>query len=144
MTDDQRIHYNANDRSLTIDNVNETDATEYICMITFGKDPIKMHAKLELLNGARILTTDGRDISGRSITFPQEQRIELICQNNSNSTEIKWYFKQKELLSGGNVNIRDGHLIILSTNRDHSGLYQCLIGSGKDTKSANVRVNIEC
>lgn len=136
-----------NDHSLTINNVNENDEGIYLCNVQ--PNNITMKAKLVVLSHlqAHIMQGD-RDITDRSITYRQNDRIEVECKATgarSNQVNFKWSSGGNRLASDDNMKIDGGHLIILKANRDNVRVYQCLADNGADGAGhASVTINIQC
>lgn len=146
LMNDDRYTYNPNDRSITITNVHESDASDYYCQVLPGQSNLTIH--LEISGGilpAYILTEDNRNVSERAMTWNEGERIELICRGNSNEKPIKWYTEDGMVKTNDNIEVTDGKLVIKQANRKNAGLYQCIIGESKEKVGhTSVTINISC
>lgn len=136
-----------NDHSLTINNVNANDEDVYLCNVLPNK--ITMKAKLVVLSHLQAFIVQGdRDITGRSITYRQNDRIEVECKASgarANAVNFKWSAGGVRLISDESIKIDGGRLIIDKATRDHVRVYQCLADNGSDGAiHASVTINIQC
>lgn len=135
------------DHSLTISNVNASEAGTYRCQVLPSK--IVMHAKLVVLMPLQASIYQGdRDITGRSITYRQNERIEFECKASgpeASKVNYKWSSGGERINSDNNIQINGGRLVINNATRDHVRLYQCLADAGNEgTSHASVTLNILC
>lgn len=136
------------DHSLLIKNVTEQDQGIYHCNVLPAN--ITMKAKLVLYTPleARIYDQNGREISGRSITYDENNRIEVECRalgGKRNKIDFKWSADGNRLVSNDNLKINGGKLIIERAQYDHVRDYQCLADDGIDGVShATFSVNVRC
>lgn len=141
------------DHTLIITNVQPEDEGNYLCKVV--PEGIDMTAKLIIIpvNGgalekpsAQIQSADGRDISERSITFRQGERIEIICKGRPETTDVKWFSGENRVAVNDNVQIDGNRLIIKKAGREHNRSYSCLIegGDGNDVGTTSVTINVHC
>lgn len=151
VTSNERIKLNELDHSLIITDIKPDDQANYSCRVL--PNEISLVAKLIVIqdNGgamekasAHIYASDGRDISDRSITFRQGERIEIECKGRPKMLDIKWFVDGKRVVSDGNVQIDGNKMTIKSANRDHDRLYQCLADGSNDVGSTGIKINIQC
>lgn len=147
VTPDDRFIVNEKDHSLTINNVQEADQDIYLCNVL--PNNITMHAKLVVLSNLEAhIIESGRDVTGRSITYRQNEPIHVECKvtgARSNNIDFKWSAGGVRLASDDNLKIDGGILTINKANRDHVRVYQCLADNGADGAShASVTINIQC
>lgn len=147
VTPDDRFIVNENDHSLTINNVQEEDQAIYMCNVLPSN--INMTAKLAVLSHLEAhIIESGRDVTGRSITYRQNDRIQVECKvtgARSNNIDFKWSAGGVRLTSDDNLKIDGGILTITKANHDHVRVYQCLADNGADGPShASVTINIQC
>lgn len=145
IANDARVSVDAN-YSLKINNVRESDASEYFCNIL--PHNISMKADLEVPSAptAKIFDKENRDISNRQMTYHQGQRIEIECRGYGSPTpQIKWFTKGERVHSGvNNVHVNNGHLIIDNADHDHVKVYQCLADNGVGVGHTSFTVNVHC
>lgn len=148
-----RTSLNASDHTLIIKNVQPEDEGNYVCRVMPNK--IEMTAKLIVIpvNGgalekpsAHIYASDGRDISDRSITLRQGERVEISCKGRPETTDIKWFCGGIRVASNDNLQIDGKRLIITNATRDQNRLYSCLIegADGNNVGSTSVTINVQC
>lgn len=147
ITKDERFIIEKSDHSLTIANVQENDEDIYQCNVL--PTNITMQAKLVVLSQLQAhIIQSGRDTTGRSITFRENDRIEVECKVSgarSNNVEYIWSANGNRLKSDETMKINGGHLIIAKANREHVRVYQCLADNKADeTGHASVTINIQC
>lgn len=153
MIKNERIKVNDTDHTLIIKDVQPDDEDNYGCRVL--PHGVEMIAKLQVipLNGgalekpsAHIYATDGRDISERSFTFRQGERIEILCKGRPETTNVKWFIGGNRVAPSDNVQIDGNRLIIISANRDHNRLFSCLIegADGNNVGSTTVTINVHC
>lgn len=134
------------DRSLSIYNVKEEDKGLFNCQVL--PERITMHAKLVVLSPLQAhIYEGGREVTDRSITYRENERIEVQCKASGGAKNIdfKWSADGNRLTSDGNIQIDGGKLIINKANRDAVRVYQCLADDGADgTAHATVSINILC
>lgn len=153
MVKNERIKLNETDHTLIIKDVKPDDEDNYVCRVL--PQGVEMIAKLQVipLDGgalekpsAHIYAVDGRDISDRSFTFHQGERIEISCKGRPETTNVKWFIGGNRVAPGDNVQIDGNRLIIKSANRDHNSLFSCLIegSDGNIVGSTAVTINVHC
>lgn len=135
------------DHSLTISNVSESDEEVYYCEVLPSQ--ITMKANLVVLSHLQAqIYQGGRDLTDRSITYRENDRIEVECKATgarANKVDFKWSADGVRLVSNEHIKIDNGHLVIEKANRDHIRVYQCLADNGEDgTGHASVTINIQC
>lgn len=144
---DPRISIDGN-YSLKINNVQESDASQYYCKVLPENLKLSMKVNLEIISSptATILDKDGRNLSGRQVTYHQGDRIEVECKGFGNPTpQIKWFTKGERIASGSdNVHVNNGYLIIDHADHDHVKLYQCLADNGIAVGHATFTINVQC
>lgn len=144
---DDRFIVSEKDHSLTINNVKDSDQDTYVCNIL--PNNLNMKAKLVVLSNLEAhIIESGRDVTGRSITYRQNDRIQIECKvtgARSNNIDFKWSAGGNRITSDDNLKIEGGLLTIEKANRDHVRLYQCLADNGADGAGhATVSINIQC
>ncbi|XP_031640232.1 lachesin isoform X2 [Contarinia nasturtii] len=144
-TIDDRFIVSVKDHSLTITNVQESDQNVYSCQLFPNK--MNMTAKLVVLSNlqAHIIVGE-RDVSGRSITYRQNDRIQIECKASGAKNDIvfKWSAGGNRLESNDNLKINGGILTIEKASHDDVRVYQCLADDGADgTAHAVVTINIQ-
>lgn len=148
-----RIKLIEKDHTLVIENVQPEDQGNYICRVM--PSSIEMIAKLIVIQqsggamekpSAHIFNSDGRDISERSITFRQGERIEISCKGRPETPDVKWFSGGNRVATSSNVQIDGNRLIIENATRDHNRMYSCLIegADGNNIGSTSVTINVEC
>lgn len=147
MVPDDRYVVSERDHSLTINNVKESDQDVYLCNVV--PNNITMKAKLVVLSNLEAhIYESNRDVTGRSITYRQNETIQVECKvtgARSNNVDFKWSAGGNRLVSDDNLKIDGGKLTISKANHDHVRVYQCLADSGSDGIShASVTINIKC
>lgn len=147
VTKDDRFIIEQSDHSLTIANVQENDEDVYLCTVL--PTNITMQAKLVVFSQLQAhIMQGGRDITGRSITYRENDRIEVECKASgarSNNVEYIWSANGNRLKSDETMKINGGQLIIEKANREHVRVYQCLADNKADeTGHASVTINIQC
>lgn len=137
------------DRSLTINTLDKNDFDVYKCKIL--PDNIEIYINLrESSNGLKATILNGdRDVNGRSITYRQNERIELECKASGSDASkpitYNWSSGGNRLKSGDDLQIDAGHLLIEKANKNHNRVYQCLADDGSDgAVHASVTINIQC
>lgn len=144
---DERISVHKNN-SLCIRNVQQYDDSQYYCKIIPSNVSLKINLHVESSPSAKIYASDGRDISDRSITFRQGERIEVRCQGFGRPMPtIKWAANGQRIVDGGlhGVHIKDdGSLVIDHADHHHSLLYQCLAEYGTSVGHATININVQC
>lgn len=147
MHKDDRISVHKN-HSLCIRNVQQYDDTQYYCKIIPSNVSLKINLHVESSPAAKIFASDGRDISDRSITFRQGERIEIKCQGLGRPMPtIKWAANGQRIVDGGlhGVHIHDdGRLVIDHADHHHSLLYQCMAEYGTSVGHATININVQC
>lgn len=145
LSPDSRVSVDDN-YSLRINSVQETDASQYYCRILPNNITMKVNLQVESKPIAIILDKEGRNISGRQMTYHQGDRIEIECRGLGNPPpQIKWFSKGERVVSGmHNVHINNGHLIIDHADHDHVKLYQCLADNGVTVGHATFSINVQC
>ncbi|XP_055315896.1 peroxidasin homolog [Sitodiplosis mosellana] len=146
ITPDDRFVYSESDHSLTINNVNETDQDVYLCYV--APNNITMKAKLVVLSNLEAhIYESNRDVTGRSITYRQNETIQVECKvtgARTNNVDFKWSAGGVRITSDDNLKMNGGVLTINKANHDHVRVYQCLADSGNDGIShASVTINIK-
>lgn len=143
--DRMSIHKN---HSLCIRNVQQNDDSQYYCNILPNNISLITNLHVESSPSAKIFATDGRDISGRSITFRQGERVEVKCQGFGRpQPTIKWAANGERIFDGSlhGVHIKDdGSLIIDRADHHHNLLYQCLAEYGTSVGHATININVQC
>lgn len=132
--------------SLHINNVQESDASQFYCKILPDAIEVKVVLEIEIKPTAVILDKEGRNISGRQMTYHQGDRIEIECRSPSHpNSKIKWFSKGERVVSGSdNVHVNNGILIIDSADHEHVKLYQCLADNGVSVGHATFSINVQC
>lgn len=134
------------DNSLTTINIKEDDAGLYFCQVL--PENITMQAKLVVLSPFQAhIYEGGRDVSGRSITYRENDRIEVQCKASGapNKIDFKWSANGNRLTSNDEIQIDGGKLIINKANHDAVRVYQCLADDGADgIAHATVSINVQC
>lgn len=135
------------DHSLAILNVQEKDQGSYYCNILPGNNT--MAAKLVVLSPLQAhIYLNGREITDRSITYNQNERIEVECKANGSKTnkiDFKWSADGNRLTSNDHIKIDGGKLIIEKATHDDIRTYQCLADDGDDGAAhGTVTINIQC
>lgn len=143
---DSRISVDENDYSLKIKSVQESDASQYYCKVLPNEISMKVNLEVGTKPIAIILDKEGRNISGRQMTYHQGDRIEIECRGVGNPTpQIKWFSKGERVVSGtNNVHVNNGFLIIDHADHDHVKLYQCLADNGVTVGHATFTINVQC
>lgn len=137
------------DHSLTIKDIKESDADIYVCNVIQPPTSIEMHAKLVILSQLQAqIIQGGRDVTDRSMTYRQNDRIEIECKATgagSSDVEYIWSANGNRLKSDDTMKIDGGLLVIEKANREHIRVYQCLADNKSDeTGHASVTINIQC
>lgn len=150
-TTDERYSLNNADNSLTIKDINQDDFDTYKCSILPAN--IFIFTELRAVNvadklQATILIND-RDANGRSITFRQGDRIELLCKASgpaaANPITYVWSSAGSRLKTDEQYTIDGGRLTIDSANKNHNAVYQCLADDETDNAvHASATINIQC
>ncbi|XP_037048344.1 lachesin-like isoform X2 [Bradysia coprophila] len=144
ISDDSRLSVDDN-YSLRINGVRATDASQYYCKVLPNDISMQVNLDVESKPTAVILDKEGRNISGRQMTYHQGDRIEIECRGMGNPVpQIKWFSKGERVASGNNVQVNNGFLIIEHADHDHVKLYQCLADNGKDDVGhATFSINVQ-
>lgn len=143
---DARMSVDENSYSLKINNIQETDASQYYCKVLPNEISMKVNLDIESKPTAIILDKEGRNLSGRQMTYHQGDRIEIECKDaKSPNSQIKWFSKGERVVSGmDNVHINNGILIIDHADHEHVKLYQCLADNGVAVGHATFTINVQC
>lgn len=146
ITPDDRFQIQT-DHSLTINNVNDNDQDVYVCFVLPYN--ITTRAKLQVLSNLQAYILQGdRDITGRSITYRENERIEVECKATGariDNVDFKWSAGGVRINSDENIKIDGGKLIINKATHEHVRIYQCLADNGSDGAGhATVTINIQC
>lgn len=143
---DLRMSVDENSYSLKIKNVQETDASQYYCKVLPNGISMKVNLDIESKPTAIIFDKEGRNLSGRQMTYHQGDRIEIECKDAKNpNSQIKWFSKGERVVSGmDNVHINNGILIIDHADHEHVKLYQCLADNGVSVGHATFTINVQC
>lgn len=148
VTPDDRYVW-SQDKSLTINSLNKNDFDLYNCSIIPDNIFILINLR-ESTNGLRATILSGdRDVNGRSITYRQNERIELECKatgsDASKPITYIWSSGGNRLKSGEDLRIDGGRLVIEKAGKSHNRVYQCLADDGTDgAVHASVTINIQC
>lgn len=145
LSNDPRIHLETKYYTLSIDNVQPEDESTYTCVVL--PQNIAMKAVLEILVDpiAKIYADDGREITGRALTFHEGERVDVKCNSTGTTpAKIKWFSNGEEVLSDDNIVIDNGSLTINKPDEKHVRLYQCLADHGGSVAHASVNINIQC
>lgn len=108
-----------------------------------------MTAKLVVLSPLQAhIYEGGREITDRSITYNENNRIEVECKasgSKTNKIDFKWSADGSRLTSNDHIEIHAGKLIIEKASHDDVRIYQCLADDGDDgVAHATVSINIQC
>lgn len=108
-----------------------------------------MKAKLVVLQPLQAHIYEGdREITDRSITYRENERVEVECKASGIGTkkiDFKWSADGNRLSSNDDLQINGGRLIINKAGPDHVRVYQCLADDGTDAAAhATVNINIQC
>lgn len=142
---DGRISLDNKYYTLNITNVQVEDDSVYTCLVQ--PQNITMKATLEVAYDpvAKIYADDGREISGRGLSFHEGERVDVKCNSTGKAPlKIKWSANGQEVVSDGNILLQNGHLIINKADNTHVRLYQCLADHGSSLAHATVNINIQC
>lgn len=150
ISQNERTEYSASNHSLIIKNIQSDDASQYYCKVL--PHNISMRAGLEIIpmQTAYVYSFDGRDVSDRTITYHEGDRIEVFCKGSPESGRPKWFSDGNPLQNDQNTEIDGGKLIIKKAKRDNIRLYQCLVDSnsgndvGQHVQHTSVTINIQC
>lgn len=134
------------DHSLVILNVKEQDQGSYFCNVL--PENITMTAKLVVLSPLQAhIYEGGREITDRSITYNQHNRIEVECKasgSKTNKIDFKWSADGNRLTSNDRIKINGGKLIIEKASYDDIRVYQCLADDGDNgVAHGTVTINIQ-
>lgn len=89
---DPRISVDEDTYSLTINNVQESDASQYYCKVIPNDISIKVNLEIESSPTAIIYDKEGRDVSGRQVTYHQGDKIEIECRGFGNFLKFIFIF----------------------------------------------------
>lgn len=108
-----------------------------------------MTAKLVVLSPLQAhIYEGGREITDRSITYNEHNRIEVECKasgSKSNKIDFKWSADGNRLTSNDHIKINGGKLIIEKASYDDVRVYQCLADDGDNgVAHGTVSINIQC
>lgn len=132
--------------TLRINNVQESDASQYYCTVIPNNISMQVNLEIGSKPTAIIYDKEGRDVSGRQMTYHQGDRIEIECRGFGHPPpQIKWFSKGERVVSGSNnVQINNGILIIDHADHQHVKLYQCLADNGVSVGHATFSINVQC
>lgn len=144
ITADQRVSIDSK-HSLQITDVEPSDQGEYRCYVLPNKIEMKAHLVVQTKPQARIFRNDGRDISGKSITFHQGEQIGVECRGTGRPEPIiKWSAEGERVVSGHGIHVDGGKLSIPAADHQHVKLYQCLADNGVSVAHATININVQC
>lgn len=131
--------------SIKIMNVQPADQGTYLCNILPSNASLKVNLVVKTKPIATIYNTNGRDISGRSMTVYQGEQIEVLCKGvGQPKPEIKWFANGERVGQGHGIHVIDGTLIIKHADHHHVRLYQCLADNDIGVGHATVNINVQC
>lgn len=137
------------DHSLAILNTKEQDQGIYHCNVLPTDTTMKAKLVVLLPLQAHIFDENGaREITDRSFTYNENDKIEVECKatgSKTNNIDFKWSADGNRLTSDDNLKINGGKLTIEKATYDNVRVYQCLADDGIDGVShATFTVNIRC
>lgn len=130
--------------AIVISNLHKTDANDYYCEVLPSK--IRFHVKLDVIGTRLAVFSHDRDVTNRSITFRQNERVEFECRAFETPKEatIKWALNGKRVEPPHVTSVVDGKVVIDQVDHFHAGTYQCL---GDDNSQrplhASVTINVQ-
>lgn len=134
------------DHSLSISNVSIADEDTYRCIVI--PDNATLNVKLIVkLPVQALIFQGGRELTDRSITYRQNEKIEFECKATSTkSDQVKfiWSADGNVIHSNEHIKVDGGRLTIPKANRGHNRVYQCLADEGEGTGHASVTINVLC
>lgn len=130
--------------SLHIAHVQPTDDSQYYCEILPNEIRLKVNLEVHTAPVAYIYQ-NGRDISGRSITFHQGDPIELECKGTGRpESTIKWFSNGERLGGSQGIHVNGGIMAIDRADHQHVRMYQCLADNGIAVGHTTVNINVKC
>lgn len=134
------------DHSLSIMNVQKKDEDTYQCVVI--PNNVTMFAKLIVTKHVQAHIFQGnRELTDRSITYRQNEKIEVECKATGTKTDTvnyTWSADGTVITSDENIKVDGGRLTIPKANHDHIRVYECLADAGEGAGHATVTINVLC
>lgn len=143
MNSDDRLSVDSNN-SLKIARVQSNDQSHYKCNVLPNNITMVANLQVQTRPTASIYSSDGRDITGRSITFHQGDQIEVECKGAGRpEPKIKWFSGGERVAQSHGLHISDGTLLIDHADHQHVRVYQCIADNGIAVGHASVTFNVQ-